>query len=330
MLPQTPNKSFLSRRSAAERLWDLWCIASVVGIWPRFIEPQCIAVTRKTIKIDRWPQELQGLKLLHFSDLHLHKDTSQQFLRRLTDKIQALNPDLIAFTGDFLCRANIGDKSRLQNFLNTLSAPLGCYAVLGNHDYAEPTTINSQGEYDLLSQDGRPYIVQGFERLFTPLKLAKTVTARALAVPPHSDLCELLNGTPFKLMHNETQQISAAGKAFNLCGLGEYTLGRTLPQQAFEQYDHNLPGVILLHNPDGLSLMDGFPGELVLCGHTHGGQINLPWLWRKFTAMENEQLKRGLVRHQKRWVYVNRGIGSLIPFRWFSMPELTLLTMESA
>ena len=65
-----------------------------------------------------------------------------------------------------------------------------------------------------------------------------------------------------------------------------------------------------------------------MCGHTHGGQVNLPWFWKKFTLMENPQLKRGLVRMLDKWIYINRGVGSIMQFRWFAKPEILLLTLE--
>jgi hypothetical protein len=305
-------------------------VASLVGIWPRFIEPYCLSVTQVAVALERWPSALDGFKVVQFSDLHLHSGVPDSFLHKLTGKILDQDPDIILFTGDFLCRAALDDGPRLAQFLQTLHAPYGCYAVLGNHDYAQGMSINRQGDYDLLEEDCRPYIVQGFERLVETPQLSRKVTARARQLPPHSGLVELLKSTPFRLLHNETVQISLRGESFNLVGCGEYSLGRTIPSEAFAHYHNSLPGIVMLHNPDGLSLLQGTPGDLVLCGHTHGGQVNLPWLWRKFTPMENCAFKKGWCRDGQRRVYVNRGVGSMIPFRWFAMPELLSLTMEGS
>jgi len=114
----------------------------------------------------------------------------------------------------------------------------------------------------------------------------------------------------------------------NVCGLGEYSLNKCCPEIAFKTYDVNSPGIVLAHNPDSMPMLMDFPGDIILCGHTHGGQINLPWFWKKFTLLENMQFKKGLFQIHNKWLYVNRGVGSVMPFRWFALPEIALITLE--
>src|ERR1700722_3581136 len=94
----------------SDLLWDCWCIASVIGIWPRFIEPNLIATTKLNIKIENLPKSLEGFKILQFSDIHLHPGMADCFLKKLKDKIQGLAPDIIVFTGDFLCYSQFCDE----------------------------------------------------------------------------------------------------------------------------------------------------------------------------------------------------------------------------
>jgi len=310
------------------KLWDLWCLLSVIGIWPRFIEPNLICLTKLPIAIPNLPLTLNGLRVLQFSDLHLNDQISDAFLERLSDRIQKLAPDLILFTGDFICYSSLEEPMRLQNFLCTLSAPYGCYAILGNHDYDQYVSINENGEYDIIDDDSST-ISKGLLRLFESTSIKKTVTPRALKIGLKQDLLSLLKKTPFKLLHNESTLVPIKDTFLNICGLGEHMLGRFLPQQAFENYKKEYPGIILAHNPDGIPHLKGYPGELVLCGHTHGAQINLPWISEKCTLLENKELKRGLFQIDHKSVYVNRGVGSTIPFRWFSPPELLLLTLHT-
>lgn len=307
-------------------LWDAWCIASVIGIWPRFIEPNLLDITHLKIQIVDLPQDLNNFKILQFSDLHINKQMTDTFLKKISNKIASLKPDLIVFTGDFLCYGKTNQLDRLERFLNTLSAPYGCFAILGNHDYDECVSINEKGEYDVL-RDDTSIIKKGFSRLFTSLKLAKRTTERALLIPPNQALLETLKRTPFKLLHNENAIISKGEARLNVCGLGEYVLGRTKPQEAFAGYDTRFPGIILLHNPDGIRLIDEYPGELILCGHTHGGQVYLPWMWKKFTLMENMTFIKGYERLKEKSIYINRGVGGVMKFRWRARPELLLTTL---
>jgi predicted MPP superfamily phosphohydrolase len=284
-------------------------------------------VNQIKIKIPSLPEDLKKFKIVQFSDLHIHPKVSDAFLQKLVRKIKMSSPDLIVFTGDFLYSASMNDERRLGNFLNSLSAPYGCYAVLGNHDYDACVSVNHMGDYDIISTKKSPFN-KAFARLQETIVLTKNRTERAKNVPLNQKLINLINASHFILLHNETRLIQKKNACLNLCGLGEYILGRFQPEAAFKHYNRRYPGVILTHNPDSVPHLKAYPGDLILCGHTHGGQVNLPWFWKKFTLLENMQFKRGLFRLDEKWMYVNRGVGGVLPFRWFSVPEILVATLE--
>lgn len=310
----------------SDRLWDLWCIASIVGIWPRFIEPNLIRVTQVPLAVKGLPEAAKGLRILQFSDLHLHPRISNAFLERLSQKIHQQAPDLIVFTGDFLCKATLIEKERLKRFLGGFKAPLGCFAILGNHDYAEYVSINQKGDYDVVEEEPS-MILSGFTRMFAQPPLTKKVTERAQSVLRHQELISLIENSPFKLLDNATISLMEKGIPLNLCGVGEHTLGQCRPKEAFQAWNDQYPGVVLAHNPDSIPHLLDYPGDLILCGHTHGAQVNLPWMWHRLMKLENPHYKRGLIDLGSKKAYVNRGVGSIIPFRWFSPPEITLFTL---
>lgn len=317
------------KKKSSPLLWDLFCVSSLVGIWPRFIEPNLIYTTPLTLKIPHLPQALSGLKILQISDVHFNQHTSDKFLKKLIRKCHELNPDLIVLTGDFICYSHLEDAERLKRFLQEFHAPYGCYAILGNHDYASFVSINHQGDYDVIEPPTSSSLSRAFSRLVESTTLTKKVTERAKNTSFHNELIDLLKQTPFQLLHNETLVLSIKNSKLNLCGLGEHCLNKVDPEKAFQDYDQEFPGIILLHNPDGVPSIKDYPGQIILSGHTHGGQVNLPWMWKKFTLLENMQFKKGLVKYKDKWMYVNRGLGSVLPFRWFSPPEILLLTLEN-
>lgn len=307
--------------------WNAWCILSLIGIWPRFIESKLLSISRISVPIPHLPQSLDGIKILQLSDLHLKPSTPDWFLNRIVKKVKLLNPDLIVFTGDFLCRASLAGKERLQHFLSAFDAPYGCFAILGNHDYQKYVTINEQGDYDVYN-DTNPPIARGLKRLSKLPVLTKNVTEKARRSPQNHELNALLQKTPFQLLHNTSKVIEVNKSFINICGLGEHMLGQCLPKQAFQHYNKSFPGIILTHNPDSIEQLKECPGDLILCGHTHGGQVNLPFLCNRFMLLENPRLKRGLFKINNKWLYVNRGLGSVMSFRWFSKPEIALLTLR--
>lgn len=316
------------KKQWSEWAWDAWCIASGIGIWPRYIEPGLLEITHHTVSITNLAKELNGFKVLQFSDLHWNNLFSSSLQKKMIRKINALEPDLIVFTGDFICRSKLENPEGLKNTLKALKAKIGCFAVLGNHDYDRFVTVNAKGDYDIEDFSCSSNITKGFKRLFQPVVLTKHVTERARQVLQHAELIKLLKETPFKLLCNETQQVAYNDSWINICGLEEYTLGKLDVDKAFRNYDERYPGIILSHNPDTFEILKNYPGQMILSGHTHGGQVNLPGLWPRFTLIENLQFKSGLKKVGEKWAYINRGISSVMKFRWFAAPELTLLTLQ--
>lgn len=316
------------KKQWSEWAWDAWCIASGIGIWPRYIEPRLLEITRLILPITHLPKELDGFKILQFSDLHWNGCFSKSLQKKMIRKVNALQPDVIVFTGDFICRSKLENPEGLKNTLKALKAKVGCFAILGNHDYDRFVTVNAKGDYDVEDLSTSSNISKGFKRLFQSTVLTKKVTERAQLVDQHAELIKLLKETPFQLLCNETQQVPYNDSWINICGMEEYSLGKFNPIKAFSDYDERYPGIILSHNPDTLEILKNYPGQIILSGHTHGGQVNLPGLWPRFTLIENLQFKSGLKKVGDKWAYINRGIASVMKFRWFAAPELTLLTLQ--
>lgn len=329
------------RERGLNAAWDAWCIASGIGIWPRYIEPQLLKIRRIDLPIFNLPLKLEGLRILHLSDLHWSGHFSQLLQKKLIRKALSLKPDFIFFTGDFLCRSKLDDPVGLSCLLSSLQAKFGCFAVLGNHDYESFITVNDEGDYDVEDDSSRPDIRKGFDRLFHPVQLTGRISLRARETLYHEKLTELLKATPFQLLNNATVRVSCNGSRINICGLEEYMTGRFCPKDAFKGYDDRYPGVVLSHNPDALPQLLDWPGDLILSGHTHGGQVNLPFLWKRCTQIEHPQYKRGLhpllcgqaesaicAGVPVKWAYINCGLSSVLKFRWFALPELTLLTLQ--
>lgn len=313
----------------SQKIWDAWCAISIIGIWPRFIEPKLLSVTKLDLGIPHLPRQFDGFKILQFSDLHWNGNFSKTFVDKCICKLNKLEPEIVVFTGDFICRSKLENPEGLKQFLCSLKAKVGHFAILGNHDYEQFATVNDAGDYDIEScSKPSSNIVKGFKRLLSSITLTKKVTPAAKKVKFHSELIKILNDTPFQLLHNASCLLPYKDSHINVCGLGEYILGRFNPEEAFEKYNKKFPGLVLTHNPDTFSSLMNYPGDLILAGHTHGGQINLPWFWKQFTYMENVQWKRGLKKLRNKWAYISRGVGSSMPFRWFSMPELTLFTLR--
>lgn len=302
-------------------LWDAFCFASLFGIWPRFIEPKLLKITRITLP---FPLLQPTFKILQISDLHFHGRINKNFLNRLKKSISKESPDLIAITGDFLCHGQLDDPSGFEQFLSGLKAPFGIFAALGNHDYSKGIGINSCGDYDIVESSPAPF-KEGFSRLFHTTRLSKKVSESVRKLTPHPELLNILNRSSIHLLNNRSVQVE---NLFNISGVGEHMAGCVDVESAFENYSEKLPGIVLAHNPDAIPLLKKTPGNVILCGHTHGGEVNLPWIWKRFTALENPKYRSGLFHEDEKAIYVSRGVGGTFPFRFNAIPEIVSITLK--
>lgn len=320
--PQQPQKAWI------DYLWDAWCLISVVGIWPRFIEPHLLFSTKISVHTPSIPSTFSDLRIAFFSDLHWNAYLSCGLLQRLVKKIQKHQPHLILFGGDALSYGQLFAKEQLKEFLSSLHAPLGVYAVLGNHDYACYTTESSNGTP--LQYDKKPSsILWGLKKLWS--QAPDHGLLRTKPVVMHEELLALYNECGIQVLHNQCVQIGVENQRINLVGLGDLTAGHCDPLQAFQHWDQRLPGVVLVHNPNAFPLLLSQPGDLLLSGHTHGGQVNLPFFSSRLVYLSSPLFKSGfhsLSLFKK--AYITRGIGSCYPFRWFTPPEITFCTLTAS
>lgn len=160
--------------------------------------------------------------------------------------------------------------------------------------------------------------------LKAPLCIASLGNHDYIDQEPHGELVSLLKKSPFKLLHNE----SFRSDHFQIVGLGDLEPGKCLPKKAFSVAEEDLFTIALTHNPDTIPLFEEFRSDLILAGHTHGGQINLPIVWNLFTRLKHKQFKRGLIASETSQVYVSRGVGTHTLFRILSPPEIVLATLR--
>lgn len=314
-----------SRKSFLDWVWDVLCAVSLVGIWPRFIEPRLLFTVQRDVFIPDLPPGLEGLKVVHFSDLHVNNLLLSSFLHKIAKKISALSPDLVLFSGDLLSYSILTREEELSSFFRKIASPLGTFACLGNHDYGTYVSLNESG----VPIEGPPpnhAVLQGFARLF-----GHTSPDKRKALSPqkfHEGLLEFYQKNDVTLLHNETVQVGRRGHLINLTGLGDLIAGHLHPSDAFKNWNFRYPGIVFAHTPDCYPYLKNYPGNLFLFGHTHGGAIFLPFFWDKITPLINKIFRSGLFERDNRTLFVNRGTGSTFPFRLFAPPQIALFTLK--
>jgi uncharacterized protein len=105
------------------------------------IEPHWISVTRRDLPVRNLPAALEGHTLAQISDLHVSPQVDSEYLQRALRDLSELKPDIVAVTGDFVSGASAQRCDEVARvFAHLAPPPLGCFAVLGNHDYGESYT----------------------------------------------------------------------------------------------------------------------------------------------------------------------------------------------
>jgi hypothetical protein len=265
-------------------------IASIsLYYYARHVEPNLLHVEHHTIQSSSVTSELDGIRILQFSDLHLGEFYSLTKFQRLVHRINELQPDIVVFTGDLVDNfSKYPDQRRIAPILQQIQAPLGKYAVYGNHD---------QGG------GGKPIYRQ------------------------------ILAKSGFHLLVNEHDTIRIGHSKMTIAGLDDFLLGSPDLKKTLQRLPADAFTLLLVHEPDVADRVTNYPIDLQLSGHSHGGQVRIPWYGSVYTPPLAETYREGIYTlpgsRKSMTLYVNRGIGTTrLPFRFVSVPELTLFTLK--
>jgi len=249
-----------------------------------------LEVVPRTIPIKNLPDPFQGFRIAQLSDIHLEEYTEPYFLQEAVERINALQPDLVVLTGDFVSRGPrpipfaIKTAGLCAEILTGLTAPQR-YAILGNHDVA----VGSQPIIDALEAHGTPVLVDSY----TPIERGDSHIWLSGANDPGVSTCYL--------------------------------------DLAIPPYP-NAPVIFLCHEPDFVDTVVQHPRfpliDLMLSGHTHGGQVRLPYVGPLLLPPMGQKYVQGIFHFGHLQLYVNRGLGTVgLPFRLNCPPEITHITL---
>jgi predicted MPP superfamily phosphohydrolase len=269
---------------------------------------EAVAYRLRRVEVPVLPAGASSLSLLHISDLHLHP--KQHRVQSWVPALAELEPDLVINTGDNL--AHRGAVAPTLRALGPLLELPGAF-VLGSNDYYEPRFKNP-ARY-LRPDDGRR--IHGTEL-------------------PWRQLRDAFVARGWQDLTNSTGEIDVGGTRISLRGVDD-------PHMHLDRYDEVAgrpdPGadlsIGLTHSPEPrvLDAMSADGVDLVLAGHTHGGQLCVPGFGALVTncGLPASQAS-GLSRWGRSWLHVSAGLGTspYTPFRFACPPSATLLTLVPA
>ncbi len=255
------------------------------------VEPYWPRIARHRLVFEPPARPPSGLRILHLTDLHRSSIVPDRFLARHLARGMALEPHLVVLTGDYVTAAHSRWIDGLGDVLRALRAPLGVFAVPGNHD----------GGAWAGGHGGSPEL--------TPM--TRELESAGIAV-----------------LVNERITLVHGGVPFDVAGLGDLWAGMFDPAATFAGAGAGRFCLTLTHNPDTLMDLVEYPADLLLCGHTHGGQVRVPGLGAPILPVEQRRFDQGWFDlGAGRQAFVNRGLGMLRRVRFRCRPEMALLTI---
>lgn len=312
------------------------------------IEPQNIGLERLHLRLPEAAGRLpaQGLRILHISDSHFRgrQWRERPKIERVRRLVQGVECDLLVHTGDFIHYDS--GVANVEALLDVLPTPrLGAYAVFGNHDY----THYNMGT--ALPRMWRTFHEEEGERmaranvLLRPLLRASRwvryvryvrntpLDGRRTGCNNYAALAAVLERRGMRVLHNQVVHLHEpqAGLDLYLAGIDDVHEGRPLLGDTLECAPEGAPVVLLSHNPDIIASPRLHRIGLVLAGHTHGGQLVIPFWGPAHT--QSAYLPRrhvaGHFQHGRTQFYITRGMGEGIPLRFHAPPQIALITLTA-
>ncbi len=258
----------------------------------RRVEPTWLELNHLSLSIADLPEPLCGLTVAHLTDFHGGEHLPPHYLADVVDRTAAARPDLIALTGDFVHKG-YRHVDEVTRELGRLDAPLGVFAVLGNHDFSVRNALGLRRHRGL-----------------------------------HRAIAASLTDQGIRVLRNESVVVQRHGASLQVAGIDDLWSGECDPTAALRDLCPNSPRLVLAHNPLTVERVDPHRCDLMLSGHTHGGQVNWPGVGRLFMGKKARRLPAGLCHHGSTPVYVNKGVGYGWRFRFGVRPEVAFLTLR--
>jgi uncharacterized protein len=257
--------------------------------YARYVEPKHFVVTKHVIQHPLIPKAFDGTKIVQFSDTHLGHFFELEQLQYVINKINSLQPDIVFFTGDLIDKPNrYPYVKNIAPILQQVRAPLGKFAIYGNHDHGG-------------------YGTEIYEKI--------------------------MKESGFDLLVNEHRIITLLDKSkIIIAGIDDAMLGKPNIKKTFQGIPEDVYTIVLMHEPDIANEIEMFRPHFQLSGHSHGGQIQVPFYGPLITPPLATHFYEGFyqVGTSNMLLFVNRGLGTTrMPYRFLSKPEIACFTLRS-
>jgi predicted MPP superfamily phosphohydrolase len=279
---------------------------AALGAYAAYWEPHHPVLRRARVNVPTsWPR----IDILHVSDLHAVQERGRlrSIQRRL---LRGLTPDILCLTGDGCERAV--DVPGLVEILEAARPRLGAFAILGNHEY-----------------DASDHL-RGWRRTLVGTLSPLRSRGRSSGPAEADEIAARLRSAGLTVLRNAGQRLVVDGRALWVAGCDSAWAGRHDVAAAMAGRRDDEPCLGLIHEPTVAFEGAAAGMELILAGHTHGGQVRLPGLGALITNAGDDRLKsaRGLQQVGDAVLHITTGLGQATALRFGCRPEAVWLQCE--
>lgn len=258
------------------------------------VEPTWLEVVRREVVLSGVAAQGPRMRVVHLTDFHMRRRMPLAYVDYSIRVANAQEPDLIALTGDFIHKGFRHIRT-IAEMLGRLEAPLGVYAVLGNHDFSVRNALG----------------MRRYRRL-------------------HRAVAHALAEQGIRVLRNESVLVEYGGRQWALMGVDDLWSRSCDLERAVAGVEPHHPRIILAHNPRTIERLGTERCDLMLSGHTHGGQVYMQSLGTPMLGRRMRQYSAGLYQVDAAQLYVNKGIGYSLRFRYNRRPEVAVLDLVGA
>ena len=259
-------------------------VITLIIIYARYVGTMGFITKEYTIYNKDIPNSYDGLKIVHFSDIHYNRAITSKKIDDIVSEINLINPDIVVFTGDLIDKdvsLTDSDFKFLANAFSKISVKYGKYAVLGNHDYNE-----------------KDKVIQVFN---------------------DSDFKYLENS--YDIIYNQYSDKIFIGGIGNV-SYNLDNVDKTM--EYFNSNNDITYRIMLTHEPDiSDTIVDNYNVSLILGGHSHNGQVRIPGIGAVYTPNGAKKYYDEYYDLNGTPLYVSSGIGvSMLNYRLFNKPSI--------
>ena len=259
------------------------------------VEPGWFEVSEVRLTLPRLLKSFSGLRMVQISDIHIGPWMSMESVKSIFEMALAQSPDMIALTGDYVLTFGRRGSDR-----NTYTKELDELAVLLKDMSDRCFTVAVQGNHDYYYDT-------------------------------HAVQSSFRRGN-VKLLINSVHTLERNGERLHIAGLDDVYEHRDDFEALMAQLPDDGCAILLAHEPDFADISSATGRfDLQISGHSHGGQVVLPFVGPPILPDWGKKYPLGLYQVGGMFQYTNRGVGNSIPaVRFNCRPEITVFTLESA